>query len=215
MTFSVELLLVAALAGYLVGSISFARIVARFVAPGADLARTSFRFTPESQEVEMGGVGAGTLALQAGPRWGLLAAGLDIAKAALVTLAFRLVAPDEPAYLAAAAFAVIGHTWPVYYRFQGGFGMSPLLGGLIVIDPLAPVVTIPIGLVVSRIIHDRVFAYDGWTLLLVPWFLVVRADPAEALYAVIVVAVLWSRFRRLRRDISSSMRAPRTSPPPA
>ena len=32
----------------------------------------------------------------------------------------------KPAYLAAALFAVVGHIWPVFYRFRGGFGVSPM-----------------------------------------------------------------------------------------
>ncbi len=64
--------LVAALLGYLVGSVSFARLVGRRVAPGADLQTAQLEFHEGGQGVEISGVSATSVSIRAGRRWGLL-----------------------------------------------------------------------------------------------------------------------------------------------
>ena len=78
---SEALLLSAALAGYLVGSISFARVVGRIVLPGQDLSAATLQYD-ESGAIEVEGVSATSVSVRAGRRWGLLVSLLDIAKAA-------------------------------------------------------------------------------------------------------------------------------------
>ena len=188
------LLLVAALAGYVVGSISFARVIGRVVLPGQDLSTATLQFDA-GDAVEVKGISATSVSIRAGRRWGLLVSLLDIAKAAVVTAAFRLIAPDEPAYLAAATFVVVGHIWPLWYHFRGGFGVSPMVGGLLVVDPVALLVTIPLGIAIGMLLADRLIAFDGWTLLLTPWFLVVRDDVAAAIYAIVITLLYWWAMR--------------------
>ena len=197
---SIGIVIVAALVGYLVGSISFAAIVGRFVAPQADLWRTPISL-PDGPEIEMEAISATSLRMRAGPRWGVVVALLDITKAALVTLAFRLAAPDEPAYLAAAAFVVVGHIWPIWHGFKGGYGISPMLGGVGVIDPLSLLVTLPLGMLAGLLRKDMMLMVDGWTLFLVPWLVVTRADLAVIAYAVFIVLLYWARTRRVRREL--------------
>jgi glycerol-3-phosphate acyltransferase PlsY len=191
--------------GYLVGSISFARVVGRFVAPGEVPSTARLEFNAAGV-VEVEGVSATSVSITAGRRWGLLVSVLDIAKAALVTLAFRLMAPDEPAYLVAATFAVVGHIWPLWHRFRGGFGVSPILGGLLVVDPVAVLVTIPLGIVIGLVLADRLVVFDGWTVLLTPWFLVVRDEPEAALYALLTTLLYWWAMRVEIRDHLARLR---------
>ena len=200
------LILLAALVGYLVGSISFARVVGARVAPESDLETAALEFH-EGSEVVVSGVSATSVSITAGRRWGLLVSLLDIGKAVAVTGLFRLVAPDEPAYLAAALFVVVGHIWPVYYRFKGGFGVSPMLGGLLVVDPVALLVTIPLAIAIGLVLADRLIVYDGWTLLLAPWFLFVRDDPAAALYGLLITVLYWWAMRVEVTDHVRSLRA--------
>ncbi len=203
------LMALAALAGYLIGSISFARVIGTRVGAGADLGTAELQFHEGSGPIEVSGVSATSVSIRAGRRWGLLVSLLDIAKAALVTALFRLIAPDEPAYLVAALFAVVGHVWPVYYRFHGGFGVSPMLGGLLIVDPVALLVTIPLGIGIGLILADRLIVYDGWTLLLAPWFVVARDDPAAALYALLITALYW---RAMRVEVMDHVRHLRDGP---
>jgi acyl phosphate:glycerol-3-phosphate acyltransferase len=75
----------------------------------------------------------------------LATAALDIAKGAIAVLfAMFFVDPStfgnttqQWAMIAASGFAVLGHSFSPYLRFQGGKGVATLAGGLFVIAPLA------------------------------------------------------------------------------
>jgi acyl phosphate:glycerol-3-phosphate acyltransferase len=206
---SLGLLLVAALAGYLAGSISFARLVGRIAAPGGVPTTARLEFDAGGA-VEVEGVSATNVSISAGRRWGLLVVVLDIAKAAAGTLVFLLIAPDEPAYLVAATFAVVGHIWPIWHRFRGGFGVTPILGGLLVIDPVALLVVLPVSVVIGLVLADRLIVFDGWTLLLAPWFVLVRGDAQAALYATIVALLYWWAMRvEVRAHVARLRAGPR------
>lgn len=59
---------------------------------------------------------------------------LDIAKGALAAGLARWLAPEWGTL--AMLGVVAGHCYPLYFRFQGGGGIAPLLGALLVLAPL-------------------------------------------------------------------------------
>ena len=126
--------LLAAIIGYLVGSISFARLVSRQFAPQQDISKIVVEGVDGEGRFESDAVSATSVRLHLGPAYGCLAGILDILKAAIPALVFKLWMPDTPYYLLAAGMAVVGHNWPVYYRFHGGRGISPSMGGMLVVD---------------------------------------------------------------------------------
>ena len=114
--------LLALLAGYLLGSIPFGLLLARFGGKG------------DIREIGSGNIGA-TNVLRTGSK-GLAAATLllDAAKGAAAVILAQLLWPDAVSF--AAAGAMIGHLYPVWLRFKGGKGVATLLG---VLAPLLPV----------------------------------------------------------------------------
>jgi glycerol-3-phosphate acyltransferase PlsY len=108
----------ATMTGYLLGSISFARVVARLFAPGENIAETDVTVPQSSRKLRMNAVSATSVRTQMGGR-----------KIFLPALSFRLAFPGAPYFLLVAAMGVIGHNWPLYYRFKGGYGMCPSLAG--------------------------------------------------------------------------------------
>jgi len=160
----------AAAAGYLLGSLSGARIVGRFAAPGRDLSRTRVILDGVGNEVVAVGVSSSMLRARAGDRAGLAAAAIDILKALLPALAARLLWPDGPEDVVAAAAAVIGHVLPIHHRFAGGFGMSPLMGGLLVVDWPSLPITVGVGAVVGIALGSAYLTTDAWPILVIPWF---------------------------------------------
>jgi len=61
---------------------------------------------------------------------------LDVLKGVLAVLIARHFVPGPWAPPLAWLLVVIGHIWPVQLGFKGGRGISPAVGGLIVISPL-------------------------------------------------------------------------------
>jgi glycerol-3-phosphate acyltransferase PlsY len=177
--------LAAALVGYLLGSISFARLVARAVRPEADVTR--IEVTLSSGEVFVSGsVSASAARITMGRRYGCLTALLDMAKVAIPTLAFRLWAPDEPYFLIVAAAGLVGHDLPLYHRFRGGRGESPIYGGLLVIDPVAVIGTTVLGAVAGWVVGNILVLRWAGMVLLIPWLWLATGDPWVLAYIVFV-----------------------------
>ena len=89
--------------GYLLGSISFARLVAGRAAPGHELSLIQLPIPNTDIVFESDSISASMVRMQVGTRFGCLTAILDMLKVALPTLAFLLLQPDQPYFLIAAA----------------------------------------------------------------------------------------------------------------
>jgi glycerol-3-phosphate acyltransferase PlsY len=174
-----------AVAGYLIGAISFARIIGARIAPGDDLLSTTLDL-PGDATIDYGGVSATSIAVRGGPKWGVITGLLDMAKAFVPVLFTRLVWPDENYDLVVAVATVVGHNYPVYYRFKGGRGQTAIYGGLLAIDWIAIPVTTIVGTTFGLfVLRDMFAAYALGMWLLVPWFWW-QADTAHVIYAVVV-----------------------------
>ena len=100
---------------YLVGSVSFGHIVARM------------------KKIDIAKVGSGSptatnVSRALGWRWGSIAAILDFAKGAIPTaLSFHFL--DSSSQIALVAISpIIGHIFPVFFKFRGGRGGATFLG---------------------------------------------------------------------------------------
>lgn len=196
--------LVAAACGYLSGSVSWTRVLARWATPGADLSSTRYAVSAD-EAIAFDRVSSTSLTVRGRGRWGFAAMLGDLLKAAIPVLLARRWSGDAAA-LAAGVAAVVGHVWPVFHRFRGGFGVTTTLGALLVLDPLALVGAIAASLVLGVVVADRVVAYDGWLPLLLLWY-VVGGEVADAVAIAVLFAVSawvsreeWRRHVRDRRD---------------
>ncbi|MBN1135907.1 MAG: glycerol-3-phosphate acyltransferase [Anaerolineae bacterium] len=202
-------LLVALLAmviGYLAGSVSFARLVARRFAPQQDITKIVVEGTDGEGRFESDAVSATSVRLHLGPGYGCLVGVLDILKATMPALLFKLWMPEAPYYLLAAGLAVVGHNWPIYYRFQGGRGISPSMGGMLVVDWLGVVVTNLLGLASDLVIRNPLLSSGVWLGLMVPWIWLGPHGWPERIYSVAVVIIYsvsmlpdWQQMLHLKR----------------
>jgi glycerol-3-phosphate acyltransferase PlsY len=182
--------LAAVAAGYLLGSISFARLVARRVDRTVDVTYVvtevggGVTFTSDA-------VSATSVRMKLGKRYGLLVALLDMAKVAIPVLVLRLLYPGEPYLYLAAAAGVAGHNWPVYHRFKGGRGESAIMGALLVIDPIGLLLMLTLGMLIGFLAGNiLVLEWTGF-ILMVPWLWVTTGDPAAVAFMVSVLA-MWA-----------------------
>jgi glycerol-3-phosphate acyltransferase PlsY len=187
---NIGVVIVIALASYLIGSISFARIVTKRLAPGKDVTQFEFPIEGTGERYKVMEIGAEAVSSQLGPKAGMTVTILDMLKVILPTLFCRLYFHGQPEYMLTAAVAgVVGHIWPIYYRFHGGMGFSTILGGLLVIDPLAVLVVPVVGLLLGMFVLRNMIATNvTWVVLLIPWFWWrFGGDPLYILYAVCVL----------------------------
>jgi acyl phosphate:glycerol-3-phosphate acyltransferase len=114
--------LLAALGGYLLGSVPFGLVLTRAAGLG------------DIRAIGSGNIGA-TNVLRTG-RKGLALATLllDGGKGAIAVLLARWLAGNETAFLAAGFAAVLGHNFPVWLGFKGGKGVATTFGTLFAVS---------------------------------------------------------------------------------
>jgi glycerol-3-phosphate acyltransferase PlsY len=183
----IRIALAAAILGYLLGAISMARLIGHFFAPGEDISSQEYPVL-EDDKISLDIASATNVSVKLGSKFGCLVSLLDMLKVFVPTLGLKLAFPDSPYFLITAATGVIGHNFPIYYRFKGGGGLSSALGGLLAVDWLAVVVTPPLGLILGMgLIRDAYVASTLWLFLLIPWFWIRTHDWGHVLYASIMI----------------------------
>lgn len=110
--------------GYLLGSIPFGLIVGR-IWLGSDIRDSGSGKTGTTNVLRTAGKLPAALVLIA-----------DIAKGAAPGVVGRYVFDDDGVAAAGAAFAIIGHIWPVFAGFRGGRGVATAFGGILGLSPL-------------------------------------------------------------------------------
>jgi glycerol-3-phosphate acyltransferase PlsY len=167
----VHLEIISAAVSYLLGSLSFARIITYIWTSGKDITDHEIPVDGTNESYKVLSIGANSVSSLLGARAGMVVSIFDILKVFLPTLFFKLAYPEQPAlYLISATFGMIGHIWPIYYRFHGGSGFTAIMGGLFVIDWIAIFITSVVGLFLGMVVfRNMVVATLSWIWLLVPW----------------------------------------------
>lgn len=114
-------LLLAAIGGYLFGSIPFGLLLTRLAGHG------------DIRAIGSGNIGATNVLRTGNKKLALATLLLDVAKGALPTL-LAAQGGDELASLVAGFAAVLGHNFPLWLGFRGGKGVATTLGVLLAIS---------------------------------------------------------------------------------
>ena len=179
--------LVAAVIGYLLGCISFARIVSKVVAPQQDVTQTDMAVPGTEEKMQLRAVSGTAVSIHLGPKYGCLTALLDMLKVALPVAFFRFAFPDQPYLLIPAITGIMGHNWPIFYGFKGGSGLSPTYGGMLVISPIGAIVTAFGGMALGLfVLRNVVVAYLAGLWLMIPWLWFTTYDLWYLAYGIIV-----------------------------
>jgi len=123
-------------AGYLIGTIPFALLVARWVA-GTDV-----------RNAGSGNPGAANVFRTTGRSTGLTVMALDISKGCAAVVVAGSLGADEATRAATGVAAVIGHIYPVWLRFRGGKGVATACGVFSVLTPLATALAVLVFVIV-------------------------------------------------------------------
>ena len=134
-----------AVIAYAIGSVNFSVILSKKIA-GFDVREKGSGNAGTTNMLRSVGKGAAALTLI-----------LDIAKglvAILIAIVVGKISNEtDPAVLVQIAgfFAVLGHTFPIFFGFKGGKGVATSLGVLLLINPLIGVICLVFALVVMAI----------------------------------------------------------------
>lgn len=120
-TSTYQMLALAGLAGYLLGSIPFGMVIAKFMGLG------------NLRDIGSGNIGA-TNVLRTGNKGAAVATLLfDAGKGAVAVLIARALIGEDAAQVAGLA-AFLGHLFPIWLRFRGGKGVATFLGILLALS---------------------------------------------------------------------------------
>ena len=179
------------IAAYLMGSVSSAILISRLLRLPDP--RTEGSRNPGATNVLRLGSKPGAVLTLAG----------DIAKGVLPVLTARWIL-DEPVLLALAAFgALMGHLFPLYFRFEGGKGVATALGVLAAIDWQLALFLIATWLVVAA-----VFRYSSLAALVTAaaapiYLFLLTSEPVFVGLGIVLAVLLYFRhsenIRRLLR----------------
>ena len=192
-----DVLFLALLLGYLLGSIPIAALVTR-------------RHQLDIFSIGSGQPGAANVFLNVGRRSGVLVSAGDAAKGALSVIVASRLGVEEGWVLLPTAAAIAGHWRSIFTRFRGGDGLATLLGATIALLPLhgtfAVVIGIALGFVVRHVAHPTLWAGLACYFFLLGRSLIYQEDIlitlGVVLLALIVLAhIVIGHYRRKSRSI--------------
>jgi glycerol-3-phosphate acyltransferase PlsY len=198
--------LLAAGAGYLLGSIPVGLIVGR-VTRGIDVRDYGSGVTGATNVIRTSGWKAGVVVII-----GDLAKGIGAVYLGLGLAKLAGVEPhDDRAWVAAAAAfaAVCGHIWPIFANFRGGRAVASGFGAALAMNPLAAAAMIPVaGVVVGATRIMSVMSITMAPALAVLYIILAALDispPAYAAYAVAASAlIVWKHRPNIERLLAGT-----------
>jgi glycerol-3-phosphate acyltransferase PlsY len=120
------------LAAFVIGGIPWGVVIARLTGG------------PDPRTIGSGRTGGANVMRALGPRAALMSGLLDVLKGIVAVIIAFLVGGGLGLEVLAAFAAIIGHSRSPFIGFKGGRGIAPAFGSLMVIHPLAALLTIPV-----------------------------------------------------------------------
>lgn len=174
-------ILVVSLAGYLLGAISFAVIVAR--SKGVDILKFG-----------SGNPGATNITRAIGSKWGKLVFALDALKgyvAAGWPLIFMVESGLQLSIIGLIA-AIVGHSFSIFLKFRGGKGVATTMGGLLALIPwvlLIGVLIWGVAFLISRMVA-LASIFFALSLIASTYFMYGGEDPRFTLCLVLGILII-------------------------
>lgn len=136
--------------GYLLGSISSARIIGR-------MKRIDLRAVGSEN------LGAANVFREAGKGWGIITGLFDVGKGFLpVFLAGGVLGLAPWALVLVGAAAICGHNWPIYFGFRGGRGLATTIGATAYLLPLELAIAFPLAILAGFAIKEMLPRVASW-----------------------------------------------------
>lgn len=168
---------------YLIGGIPWGVVYAR-VTGGTD-----------PRTIGSGRTGGANVLRALGPRAALASGLLDVLKGVSAVVIAIVLGAGLGVQVLAALAAILGHSRSVWINFSGGRGIAPGWGGLIVLQPIAAIVVVPVFVVVLLVgRYSSLASLTATTvgaLTAVATVILFDLSPLYAVYGVAAAAMIW------------------------
>ncbi len=200
-------LLLSILIAYLIGSISFG-LLAGYLIHNIDI-----------RNYGSGSAGSTNVLRVIGKPSAAIVLLLDISKAIIYLQLLNFLLPNNtPLISTLSALALLsGHIWPIYFKFNGGRGIAPGLGALLIINPIIGILSFLIAIIVMIVSRYVSFGsiigtlFGAISLSFVSFFNLpfnlpmTNNEPIEALYAILgAILVIWSHRENIKRLLNKT-----------
>ncbi|CCO09026.1 glycerol-3-phosphate 1-O-acyltransferase PlsY [Desulforamulus hydrothermalis] len=178
---------------YLVGSIPFGFLLARFW-KGIDI-----------RQYGSGNIGATNVWRTLGKGPGLIVLVLDMLKGMAAVLLAKQLANSDPAVLAAALAVMAGHSWPLWLGFKGGKIIATGAGAVLAIAPLPLLLAFLVWLgtvALSRYVSlGSILAAVSLPL----WMMLFKYNQPTLIFSVLVAAfAVWKHSSNIKRLLNGT-----------
>jgi glycerol-3-phosphate acyltransferase PlsY len=184
---------------YLIGGIPWGVVIAR--ATGG----------PDPRTIGSGRTGGANVLRALGPRAAAASGLLDVLKGIVAVLVAIVAGGGLPLEILAAVAAIVGHSRSPFIGFKGGRGIAPGFGSLIVVHPVAALVTIPVFAIVLLVTRYSSLASLSATALaaaaIVVMAIAFNQSPLYIVYAFAAGGIIWLfHIDNIQRLIAGSER---------
>jgi acyl phosphate:glycerol-3-phosphate acyltransferase len=184
---------------YVIGGIPWGVVIAR--ATGG----------PDPRTIGSGRTGGANVLRALGPRAAAASGLLDVLKGIVAVLVAIVAGGGLPLEIVAAVAAIVGHSRSPFIGFKGGRGIAPGFGSLIVIHPVAALVTIPVFAIVLLVTRYSSLASLSATALaavaIVVMVIAFDQSPLYVVYALATGGIIWLfHIDNIQRLLSGSER---------
>lgn len=184
--------LVASVIGYLLGSLSFARVITRLVTKSSYVEKLVQKVPGTDQTLEANSVSATTVGVNLGKKYGCLVSLLDMLKIVVPTILLKYYFTDQPYFLLTALTGILGHDYPLYHRFRGGGGESLILGTLLVINWFGVFIVSAAAMLVGYVAGRVLFMRYGMYVLMIFWYWIYFQDIYYVGFIILANLILWT-----------------------
>jgi glycerol-3-phosphate acyltransferase PlsY len=168
---------------YLIGGIPWGVVIARVIGG------------PDPRTIGSGRTGGANVLRALGPRAAAASGLLDVLKGIVAVLVAIVAGGGLPLEILAAVAAIVGHSRSPFIGFKGGRGIAPGFGSLIVIHPVAALVTIPVFAIVLLVTRYSSLASLSATALaaaaIVVMVIAFDQSPLYIVYALATGGIIW------------------------
>ena len=186
-------IIVALLASYLIGSLSFGYLAGKFLR-GIDI-----------RQFGSGNTGTTNIQRTLGTGPAIIVLLLDVGKGLAAVLVARALTGAPIVQMLAGVLAVLGHNWPLFHRFKGGRGIATSIGALLGLAWQVLLIAVAVGVTIIAVTrYVSLGSLIG--VILVPILMVAFAmPPAYILFGtVLAVFAVWRHRQNISRLLAGT-----------
>ena len=177
--------------GYILGSIPFGLILARFMGLG------------NLQKIGSGNIGATNVLRTGNKKAAFLTLVFDGGKGAIAVLIAQTFAGDAAGQIAGLA-AMLGHCYPVWLSFKGGKGVATMLGILFALSVQVGLACCATWLVISVLVRISSLSALIATLSVAIWSVIFAQPSFIGLSIALSVLIFWRHRENIRRLLAGT-----------